>query len=144
MTDVISSRTPEGVPNHCPICDGAVWIEPSQPPGDAPCPNCGTLLWFYESSTEIRIHPAELADAIRERLAEFFGESLGVDKNEVTDASSFVDDLGHDSLDTVELVMELEEEFDINISEDEAKKLRTVGDVIDYLARRKRERDAPP
>ena len=43
---VISSRTPEGMPNHCPVCGADLKIEPSHPPGDAPCPRCGHLLWF--------------------------------------------------------------------------------------------------
>ncbi len=42
----ISSRTPEGEPNRCPVCGNALSLEPSRPPGDAPCPFCGTLLWF--------------------------------------------------------------------------------------------------
>jgi hypothetical protein len=50
MTGTISTRTPEGAPNHCPVCDSLICIEPSQPPGDAPCPNCGTLLWFFGTS----------------------------------------------------------------------------------------------
>src|SRR5436305_1437091 len=41
-----SSRTPEGEPNRCPLCGNVVWVEPSNPPGDAPCPYCGQLLWF--------------------------------------------------------------------------------------------------
>jgi RNA polymerase sigma factor (sigma-70 family) len=47
----ISTRTPEGQPNHCPVCDAAVKIEPSDPSGDAPCPNCGHLLWFSRGSS---------------------------------------------------------------------------------------------
>ncbi len=43
---IISSRTPEGQPNHCPVCGSDLRIEPSDPPGDAPCPRCGHLLWF--------------------------------------------------------------------------------------------------
>jgi len=46
---VISSRTPEGVPNHCPVCGNDLRIEPSRPTLDAPCPHCGHLLWFVES-----------------------------------------------------------------------------------------------
>jgi hypothetical protein len=46
MTTTISSRTPEGAPNRCPVCAKALKIEPSTPPGDAPCPHCGHLLWF--------------------------------------------------------------------------------------------------
>jgi len=139
MTDVISSRTPEGVPNHCPVCQNLVCIEPSQPSGDAPCPNCGALLWFYGAPTELRLYPAEFADAIRAPLADLVSEQLGVDLDAVTDTASFVRDLGSDSLDAVELVMDLEEEFDIDIPEDEAEKIQTVGDIIDYIARRKRE-----
>jgi nitrogen PTS system EIIA component len=44
-----SSRTPEGVPNRCPVCGSSIRIEPSDPPGDAPCPSCGSLLWFAQS-----------------------------------------------------------------------------------------------
>jgi len=58
---------------------------------------------------------------------------LGVDAEKVTTDSSFIDDLGADSLDTVELVMAFEEEFDMEISDEEAQKLRTVGDVVTYL-----------
>ena len=47
----ISSRTPEGRPNHCPVCGHELMIEPSIPPGDAPCPTCGHLLWFGEGGT---------------------------------------------------------------------------------------------
>ena len=43
---VVSSRTPEGTPQHCPVCGADVQVEPSRPPGDAPCPSCGHLLWF--------------------------------------------------------------------------------------------------
>lgn len=50
----ISSRTPEGTPNRCPVCGHAVCIDPSHPPGDAPCPDCGCLMWFCS--------PAEWAD----------------------------------------------------------------------------------
>lgn len=45
---IVASRTPEGSPNHCPVCGAEVVLEPSRPPGDAPCPNCGSLLWFSE------------------------------------------------------------------------------------------------
>jgi hypothetical protein len=46
---IVSSRTPEGAPNHCPVCNQDVCLEPSVPPGDAPCPHCGSLLWFVPS-----------------------------------------------------------------------------------------------
>src|SRR5262249_21925143 len=50
----IASRTPEGEPHYCPLCASAVCIEPSQPPGDAPCPKCGTLLWFTPPTPVLR------------------------------------------------------------------------------------------
>jgi hypothetical protein len=53
----ISSRTPEGVPNRCPLCGKELRIEPSRPTGDAPCPNCGQLLWFEPSSKVVSPRP---------------------------------------------------------------------------------------
>ena len=73
--------------------------------------------------------------AVQERVIDIVAEQLGVDKNKVTPDTSFVNDLGADSLDTVELVMELEEEFNINIPDDEAEKIQTVGQAIDYIER---------
>ena len=58
---------------------------------------------------------------------------MGVDKEKITPETSFVNDLGADSLDTVELVMELEEEFDINIPDDAAEKIQTVGQAVQYI-----------
>jgi ABC-type transporter Mla MlaB component len=53
---VISSRTPEGQPNHCPVCDSDLTIEPFHPAGDAPCPSCGNLLWFrWEELGDARV-----------------------------------------------------------------------------------------
>jgi acyl carrier protein len=60
-------------------------------------------------------------------------EQLGVDKEKVTPATHFVNDLGADSLDTVELVMELEEEFDVDIPDDAAEKIQTVGQAIEFI-----------
>ena len=60
-------------------------------------------------------------------------EQLGVAKDQITRGTSFVNDLGADSLDTVELVMELEEEFDINIPDDAAEKIQTVGQAVDHI-----------
>jgi len=67
------------------------------------------------------------------KVKEIIVEQLGVDASEVTIEAKFIEDLGADSLDTVELVMALEEEFDIEIPDDEAEKLITVGSAITYL-----------
>ena len=72
-----------------------------------------------------------------ERVKKIVVEQLGVKEDEVTPNASFVDDLGADSLDTVELVMELEEEFDINIPDDAAEKIQTVGQAIEYIEKAK-------
>ena len=60
-------------------------------------------------------------------------DKLGVNESEVTDSASFTDDLGADSLDTVELIMEFEKEFDIQIPDDKAEKISTVGDAISFI-----------
>jgi acyl carrier protein len=134
---IISSRTPEGAFNRCPLCASEVCIEPSQPAGDAPCPNCGHLLWFlsvggsrrfYERDAipETKRHAVEAA--IR-RVMERRKVDLGV-------APAASDDLGLDSLDVVELVMELEEEFRVTIPDHEAENIKTVADAIALLERR--------
>lgn len=71
--------------------------------------------------------------SVEERVKEIIAEELGVDLNEVTPEASFLNDLGADSLDTVEIVMRLEEEFDQEIPDEEAEKLDTVGKAIDYI-----------
>lgn len=70
---------------------------------------------------------------ITEKVKQIISEQLGVEEAEVTPSASFVDDLGADSLDTVELVMALEEHFDIEIPDEDAEKIRTVQDAIDYI-----------
>ncbi|HUW97486.1 MAG TPA: acyl carrier protein [Acidiferrobacter sp.] len=71
--------------------------------------------------------------SIEERVKKIVVEQLGVNETEVSTDASFVDDLGADSLDTVELVMALEEEFDCEISDDEAEKITTVKQAVDYI-----------
>jgi acyl carrier protein len=71
--------------------------------------------------------------SIEERVKKIVVEQLGVNESEVSTDASFVDDLGADSLDTVELVMALEEEFDITIPDEEAEKIQTVGQAIQYI-----------
>lgn len=74
-----------------------------------------------------------MAASIDERVKKIVVEQLGVKEEEVTNDSSFVDDLGADSLDTVELVMALEEEFNIEIQDEEAEKITTIQQAIDFI-----------
>lgn len=103
----ISSRTPEGLPQRCPICGGTSAIEPSYPEGDACCPACGHLLWWFQ-----------------DRL-------VGVEVN----LRSSLSELSIDSLDWVELVMKLEEEFGISISDEDAEQILSIEDAIRYIRR---------
>ena len=70
---------------------------------------------------------------IAEKVKQIIVEKLGVDESEVTNEASFVNDLGADSLDTVELIMEFEKEFDTSIPDDQAEKIQTVGQAVSYL-----------
>ena len=70
---------------------------------------------------------------IAERVKKIVIEHLGVEESKVTEGASFIDDLGADSLDTVELVMAFEEEFNIEIPDDAAEKIQTVGDAINFI-----------
>jgi acyl carrier protein len=73
--------------------------------------------------------------SVGEKVKQIVAEQLGVDEGEVTATASFVDDLGADSLDQVELVMAFEEAFDLEIPDEEAEKIRTVQDAIDYIGK---------
>ena len=70
---------------------------------------------------------------VKEKVKQIIAEQLGVDESEVTPTASFVDDLGADSLDTVELVMAFEEGFEIEITDEDAEKIQTVQDAITYV-----------
>jgi len=74
-----------------------------------------------------------MAKPVEERVKEIIVEQLGVEEDDVTPTARFIEDLGADSLDTVELVMALEEHFDIQIPDEEAEKIATVGDAIHYI-----------
>ena len=76
---------------------------------------------------------------IEQRVIEIVSEQLGVDKEKITTDTSFVNDLGADSLDTVELVMELEEEFDISIPDEAAEKIQKVGEAVAFIESEKGE-----
>ena len=75
----------------------------------------------------------EVVSDVLEKVSKIIVDRLGVDESEVTLEASFKDDLGADSLDVVELVMELEDEFGMEISDDDAEKISTVGDAVNYI-----------
>lgn len=87
--------------------------------------------WFVHAVVSRRID--KVAASVMERVKDIVADNLGVDREKITADTSFVNDLGADSLDTVELVMELEEEFDINIPDDAAEKIQTVGQAVQYI-----------
>lgn len=134
MSNTISSRTPEGEPNSCPVCRSEIVTEPSQPSGDAPCPKCGALLWFIKSDRGVHYLESDKIAQIRDKIVEAIRKHLGGAPKQVADSTSF-DDAGADSLDIVELVMELEEEFGVTIPDAEAEQIKTIGQAIDYIAR---------
>jgi acyl carrier protein len=74
-----------------------------------------------------------MPENVQERVTDIIVKKLGVEASQVTESASFTKDLGADSLDTVELIMEFEKEFDITIEDDDAEKIQTVGDVVSYL-----------
>ncbi len=74
-----------------------------------------------------------MAEAVSDRVKAIIAEQLGVKLEEVNDTASFIEDLGADSLDTVELVMALEEEFGVEIPDEDAEKMTTVGDAVRYI-----------
>jgi acyl carrier protein len=77
--------------------------------------------------------PVPTREEILEKVREIVSEQMGVDKSEINMETSFVNDLNADSLDTVELVMELEDEFDMSIPDEEAEKLQTVGSAVEFI-----------
>lgn len=114
----VSSRTPEGEPHHCAICGAVVVTEPSEPLGDSLCPRCGALL-------------IRLRDSLRTKIGDAV-DHLAAD-------TSIAEEMGLDSLETVELVMEWEERFGVEFTDDDAEHIQTLGDAIRYLLKRKRE-----
>lgn len=80
--------------------------------------------------------------SVEEKVIETVCKSLTISKEQVTRQTAFIEDIGADSLDIVELIMELEEEFDVTIPDDQAEKIKTVGEAIDFIENaRKKERE---
>ena len=77
-----------------------------------------------------------MADESQQKVIDLIVDQLGVDADNVTPDAHFIDDLGADSLDSVELVMAMEETFDVEIPDDDAEKIQTIGDAISYLKER--------
>ncbi|MFO0983917.1 MAG: acyl carrier protein [Planctomycetota bacterium] len=77
-----------------------------------------------------------MSSSIEERVINIVCEQMGASRDKIQPETSFINDLGADSLDTVELVMEFEDEFDINIPDEDAEKIQTVGDAIEYIKSR--------
>src|SRR6267154_1344035 len=97
---------------------------------------CGKLHHRSDYSRRWRfsdLNNKEALMAAEDKIKSIIAEQLGVKPEEVTPTASFVDDLGADSLDTVELIMALEEEFNVEIPDEDAEKMKTVGDVIKYI-----------
>ncbi len=78
---------------------------------------------------------------IETKIVDIISEQMGVEKSEVSRETSFINDLNADSLDTVELVMEFEDEFDMSIPDEEAEKIQTVGAAVDYITKVAKERN---
>ena len=123
MSAAISSRTPEGVPNRCPVCGAEICLEPSQPSGDAPCPNCGTLLWFIATPDGRLCYESAAVASLRDRIEEIVCANLGVNREQMKLDLLLREHVGADSLDIVELIMELEE----------AEKIKTIKDLVDCI-----------
>jgi acyl carrier protein len=87
------------------------------------------MSWSIEQSDWEEV----IVASIEERVTSIVAEQMGVDKANIIPETSFVNDLGADSLDVVELVMELEDEFDISISDEDAEKIKTVGQAVEYI-----------
>lgn len=86
---------------------------------------------LYNRGTSKQVNP--MSDNIKEQVKEIIVEQLGVDPEKLTDDAKFIEDLGADSLDTVELVMTFEEKFGVEVPDEDAEKLKSVADVVAYI-----------
>jgi acyl carrier protein len=117
----VSSRTPEGIPSRCPLCDARAPIEFSEPAGDATCPNCGCLIW----------RSADVLDFVRQSIA----RSNSIPLEDLQPATLFESYHG-DSIDFIELVMELEDRYRLVIPDEDYANIRSIGDLVRYVVER--------
>ena len=103
------------------------------------CPQCGTLLWFVPTQGGAVFFDAETVEALWERLAEFICARAGVPKHHLAPSKAFVEDLGIDTLDIIELIMGLEEEFGVTIPDAEGERMRTPGDFMNFVLHKRSE-----
>src|SRR5262249_18332308 len=114
-------------------CGADVTLDTGQKHGEAPCPKCGKPVWYSKDTTGSRLYDAATVTAIKDKIAQILKDNLGANPESVTYSTSFVEDIGADSLDIVQLVMALEESFGVTIPDEQAEKIRTVGDAIEYI-----------
>lgn len=105
-----TSHTPQGMPNACPVCKKSVSVDPSLALGEAPCPHCGHLLWFFGTCPNVRFYSARESTTTLDRVLDRIAETLAIDRELLRTDPASLEGLGADSLDVFELVMELEAE----------------------------------
>lgn len=105
----ISSRTPEGTPHRCPVCGHGLRVEASLFFGDAPCPRCGTLLWFIQLGDDPRFFDWAETVELRERLIEAVAAYLGMKPEKLHAEPELLEKMELDSVDLMEIGLEVEE-----------------------------------
>ena len=112
---------------------GGPWVPPRETMV-SPTPLRVSILALYDpDGTQVRFQVAHSREEILEQVKGALSEKLGIEESEITEEASFEEDLGADSLDLVEVVMDLEDQFGLKIPDDDARELTTVGKAIDYV-----------
>ncbi len=127
------TRAPEVVVNRCPLCGSDANIDAAQKHGDASCPKCSGPLWYSKDPAGARLYKLSAVTPIKDQIGQILKDNLGANPDSITYQTSFVEDIGADSLDIVQLVMALEERFGVTIPDEQAEKIHTVGDAIEYI-----------
>ena len=108
----VLSDAPKDEPNHCPICNTDVRVEHSVIFGDATCLNCGTLLWFIHSNSELHLFDHALSLPVRDRVIRAVADAMDVTPEELLANPSYLNDVGAVDLIATELILQLEDEHD--------------------------------